>query len=27
MRFYVETTRDEKRKDILKAGLKLAGLR
>jgi alpha-D-glucose phosphate-specific phosphoglucomutase len=27
MRFYVETTKDEKRKDILEAGLKLAGLR
>jgi phosphomannomutase len=27
MRFYVETTRDEKRRDILEAGLKLAGLR
>ncbi len=27
MRFYVETTRDEKRQDILDAGLKLAGLR
>jgi phosphomannomutase len=27
MRFYVETTKDAKRRDILDAGLKLAGLR
>ena len=27
MRFYVETTRDNKRQDVLDAGLKLAGLR
>ncbi len=27
MRFYVETTRDEKRQEVLDAGLKLAGLR